>query len=185
MSTSLDALKELLRQQIIDEAVRDEKVRQHEQLDVEITRLESAIARRAELIDRLGAPLVAAGEDSSTVSGTVSGAEAAPQPKRPPDPLSCRIVDFVNRNAPAKDRDLRLLVQSWTGRGDLWARQKLSNLSEDKGEKPRASRKRPYLLSFWDAGEKFYELSPYGRASLKLIDSAMIVLQKTGQKMTH
>jgi hypothetical protein len=185
MSTSLDALKELLRQQIADEAARDEKVRQHEVLEVEITRLEAAIARRAELIDRLGAPLAVAGFDPSTGSGAASASEGAPQPKRPPDPLSCRIVDYVNRNMPAKDRDLRLLVQSWTGRGDLWARQKLSNLSEDRGEKPRASRKRPYLLSFWEEGEKLYELSPYGRASLKLVEGAMIVLQKTSQKMTH
>ena len=181
MSTSLDALKELLRQQIADEAARDEKVRQHEVLEVEITRLEAAIARRAELIDRLGAPLAAAGADPYQASAS----EGAPQPKRPPDPLSCRIVDYVSRNIPAKDRDLRLLVQSWTGRGDLWGRQKLSNLSEDRGEKPRASRKRPYLLSFWEEGEKFYELSPYGRASLKLVEGAMIVLQKTSQKMTH
>ena len=183
MSTSLEALKELLRQQIADEAARDEKVRQHELLDVEITRLEMAITRRAELIDRLGAPLALSGsQDSSTVSGSLVGSDPAPQPKRPPDPLSCRIVDFVNRNTPAKDRDLRMLVQSWTGRGDLWARQKLSNLSEDRGEKLRASRKRPYLLSYWEEGEKLYELSPYGRASLKLVDSAMVVLQKPVRK---
>jgi hypothetical protein len=178
MSTSLDALKELLRQQIADEAAREEKVRQHHLLGVEITRLEAAIARRSELIDRLGAPLAA---DPLTASAS----EGALQPKRPPDPLSCRIIDHVHRSAPARDRDLRLLVQSWTGRGDLWARQKLSNLAEDRGQKSRASRKRPYLRSFWEGGEKFYEISPYGYASLKLVEASMIVLQKTSQKMTH
>jgi hypothetical protein len=181
MSTALDALKELLRQQIADEAARDERVRQLEVLEIEITQLEAAIARRAGLIDRLGAPLAAAGADPLAASAL----ENAPQPKRPPDTLSCRIVDYVSRNMPAKDHDLRLLVQSWTGRGEVWARQKLSNLSEDRGEKARASRKRAYLLSFWDGGEKFYELSPYGRASLKLVEGAMVILQKTSQKMTH